>query len=209
MTEIECEISAQTFMSAHLNYITSAPLHWYHTIKSGKNKRDELSEGWVKGKTCTWESGEERNSCGVKEKKAPGGLLNETRCVSRLLSLPASSQDFTTALLFVDMISLMQTEPEPFSFIFIFFIFIRDMFMLCSAGNCSRPKSCTQPKLNHAVFTSSQDTEKKSISHQKIHLGWCFSSIIHHNWAAAVLQRARLAEGFFLQRKSWMLCVGV
>lgn len=78
MTEVECEIPAQTFMRADLHYITSVPHHG----------RQEWERG-VGGGTCTSVVAGSRTAKEIEKMVSQGS--RGWGCVSpRLLSLPAS-----------------------------------------------------------------------------------------------------------------------
>lgn len=91
MTEIECEISTQTFMSADLHYITSVPHHWCRESEQGQNNGD-VKEGLMGGRKNKWHfSGgdkHERKRTSDREIEKMGSWCS-TRASIRLLSLPS------------------------------------------------------------------------------------------------------------------------
>lgn len=110
MTEVECEISTQTFMRADLHYITSVPHHGCREWEQGKMGKKQTNYTSIGGRsrrerTKEIEKGGSRGSSG----------WGHTRVSLRRCLFLLARHDFTTASLFADMTSLMQTEPMPSS----------------------------------------------------------------------------------------------
>lgn len=95
MTEIECEISTQTFMSADLHYITPVPHHGCRESEQGRNKGNVKEVYMGEKNALQWQiEARENNNKRYREveKIRSGGSSGwgHMRVPLRLLSLPAS-----------------------------------------------------------------------------------------------------------------------
>lgn len=164
MTEIECEISPQTFMSADLHYITPLAHRRRRELEQGRKQR-KCEARLNGGEGITLEEVKEkkewgRTRDGGMEKMGSGGSGGTRRphvCFSQT-AVSSSYPDMTSpprrpglhiwphscrwSLRSHSGVSSVQPEHS-----------------LASAGTCSSRTSCLEPLINHAVFTTTRGTE--------------------------------------------------